>query len=239
METVDWLDFGETRYDRALEIQRTLHEECWRGLRRDIVIFQRNEPMITCGVDADKEHILWSDARLREAGIAVREVPRGGGVTYHGPGQIVISPLLHFLRYRRTAHLYLRALEETMMRLLEKFGIAAIRVDGKSGVFVNSGKSRGSEVPNIIDKTDKIDKIDKIVSVGLSVSHGVTMHGMALNISPDMRHFEAIVACGLHDSGVTSLAALGRDVSYQEARDAWLAEFAETFGAVPVPAENF
>jgi lipoate-protein ligase B len=236
METVDWIDLGKTRYDSALKTQRLLHEECWRGRRRDIVIFQQNEPMITCGIDADKEHILWSDARLREAGIAVREVPRGGGVTYHGPGQIVISPLLHFLRYRRTAHLYLRALEETMMRLLGKFGVEALRVDGRSGVFVNSGKNHKPDTPDIIDKTDKIDKI---VSVGLSVSHGVTMHGMALNISPDMLHFEAIVACGLQDCGMTSLAALGRDVSYQEARDAWLVEFAETFGAELVPSENF
>lgn len=131
---------ARTTYDGALSLQRRAHWECWAGHRRDVLIFQQNGPVITCGIDADKEHILWSGTRLRAAGISVREVPRGGGVTYHGPGQIVISPLLHFLRYRRTAHLYLRALEETMALLLEKFGAEPQRIDGKSGVFVNGDK---------------------------------------------------------------------------------------------------
>jgi lipoate-protein ligase B len=180
------------------------------------VIFQRNEPVITCGADAKGDHILWSDSRLTEAGIAVRQVSRGGGVTYHGPGQLVVSPVLHFLRYRGTAHLYLRALEEIMIRLLEKFNVEALRIEGKSGVFVACGNGSGHS---------------KIASAGLSVSHGVTMHGMSLNIDPNMRHFEAIVACGLFDSGVTSLAMLGQCVSYEDARDAWLTEFAGVFGA--------
>ncbi|MDR1021397.1 MAG: lipoyl(octanoyl) transferase LipB [Synergistaceae bacterium] len=215
MDTVDWLDLGEIGYDEALDIQLSLHGKCWRGLRRDIVIFQRNEPLITCGVDSDRDHILWGDSLLREAGIAVREVQRGGGVTYHGPGQIIVSPLLRFTRYCRTAHLYLRALEEVMIRLLGRFGVNAERVCGKSGVFVCCGAD---------------GRRDKIASAGLSVSHGVTMHGMSLNIDPDMRHFEAIVACGLYESGVTSLAALGCAVSYGQARDAWLEEFAGVFG---------
>jgi lipoate-protein ligase B len=221
MDTVDWLDLGEIGYDEALDIQLSLHGECWRELRRDIVIFQQNEPLITCGVDSDRDHILWGDSLLREAGIAVREVSRGGGVTYHGPGQIIVSPLLHFTRYCRTAHLYLRSLEEVMIRLLAKFGVNAERVCGKSGVFVCGAVGRR----------------DKIASAGLSVSHGVTMHGMSLNIDPDMRHFEAIIACGLYDSGVTSLATLGRAVSYGEARDAWLEEFEDVFGVKADRAE--
>ena len=215
---MEWLDLGTINYDEALLAQQKLHEECWRGLRPDVVLFQQNEPVITCGVDADPRHILWSEPRLREAGIKVKTVSRGGGVAYHGPGQLVVSPVLHFLRYRKTALLYLRALEDVMILLLGHYGVEGRRVEGKSGVFVGN---------------------DKIAAVGLACSHSVTMHGMSLNICPDMRHYEAIVACGLHDAGVTSLEALGRDVpSYEKVRDEWLAVFSTVFGIRPEPLKK-
>jgi lipoate-protein ligase B len=206
---VEWLDLEEMGYDDAFGIQETLHEECWRGLRRDIVLFQRNEPIITCGIDAEPGHILWGARRLSAAGIKVKSVSRGGGVSYHGPGQVVISPVMHFMSYRRTALLYLRALEEVTMRFLAEYGLEARRVDGKSGVFVGD---------------------EKIAAVGLALSHSVTMHGISLNICPDMSHYDAIIACGLHDMGVTSLEKLGFRPSFDEARDSWLSSFAEVFG---------
>ena len=221
MDPVEWLDLGATGYDEALLVQRKLHGECWRGLRPDVVLFQQNEPVITCGIDADPAHILWSEPRLREAGIKVKKVSRGGGVSYHGPGQLVVSPVLHFLRYRKTAHVYLRALEDVMILLLERYGFEGRRIEGKSGVFVGN---------------------DKIAAAGLACSHSVTMHGMSLNVCPDMRHYEAIVACGLHDTGVTSLEALGCETpsheAYEKARDAWLAAFPAVFGVQPEPMKK-
>jgi lipoate-protein ligase B len=218
MPDVEWLDLGERGYDDALLIQRRLHEECWRSARPDVLLFQSSEPVITRGVDSAEEHILWDDERLRLAGIKTRSVPRGGGVSYHGPGQLVASTILHFLRYRSTAHLFLRAIEEAVIRLLGRYGVEGTRIEGKSGVFVGN---------------------DKIAAVGLALSHSVTMHGVSLNICPDMRHYDAIIACGLADSGVTSLEALGVSASYGEVRDGLIAEFAEVFGAVLRPMENF
>ncbi|MDR3321298.1 MAG: lipoyl(octanoyl) transferase LipB [Synergistaceae bacterium] len=218
MPDVEWLDLGETGYDDALVTQRGLHEECWRGVRPDVLLFQSNEPVITCGVDSEAEHILWDNERLRRAGIKMRSVPRGGGVSYHGPGQIVVSTILHFLRYRRTAHLFLRAIEEVVIRLLGRCGVDGSRIDGKSGVFVGN---------------------DKIAAVGLALSHSVMTHGVSLNICPDMRHYGAIVACGLADSGVTSLETLGRAASYDGVRDGFIAEFADVFGATLRPMKNF
>ena len=216
--SVEWLDLGVIDYDEAFFIQQKLHEECWRGLRPDVVIFQQNEPVITCGIDADPSHILWSEHRLREVGIKVKKVGRGGGVAYHGPGQLVISPVLHFLRYRETAHLYLRSLEDVIIFLLGRQGVEGRRIEGKSGVFVGN---------------------DKVAAVGLACSHSVTMHGMSLNIRPNMRHYEAIIACGLWDVGVTSLEALGHQVpSYEKIRDEWLVAFSTVFGLRPEPLKS-
>ena len=218
LNMVEWLDLGTADYDKAFIVQQKLHEDCWKGLRPDVVLFQQNEPVITCGIDADPRHIIWSEPRLREAGIKIKRVSRGGGVTYHGPGQLVVSPVLHFLRYRKTAHLYLSALEDVMILLLARYGVEGRRIEGKSGVFVGN---------------------DKIAAVGLACSHSVTMHGMSLNICPDMRYYEAIVACGLQDAGVTSLEALGREApSYEKVRDAWLAAFFVVFGFRPKPMKK-
>ncbi|MDR1966615.1 MAG: hypothetical protein LBQ36_07875, partial [Synergistaceae bacterium] len=98
-ELIEWLDLGEISYDEALEIQTRLHGECWRGAGGDKAIFQQNEPLITCGLDSDPAHVLWSEEHLRGAGIKIRRVKRGGGVSYHGPGQMVASLVCRFLRY--------------------------------------------------------------------------------------------------------------------------------------------
>jgi lipoyl(octanoyl) transferase len=209
-ECIHWLDLGLIGYDEAFSLQRRLHEGCWKGTHGDAVLFQENPPVITLGRSGREEHLLWTPERLEAAGIEVREVGRGGDVTYHGPGQIVISPILHFRRYVSTALDYLRALEETVIRLLAGYGLAAGRIEGKTGVWAGGLK---------------------VAAAGVAVSHGVTMHGLAVNIRPDMEHFSAIVPCGLRGMGVTSLKLLGRgDLSYARVRDDWLAAFESVFG---------
>ena len=209
-DRIHWLDLGMTGYDEAFSLQRRLHEGCWKGVHGGVVLFQENPPVITLGRSAQIEHLLWTPERLEAAGIEVKEAGRGGDVTYHGPGQIVISPILHFRRYAATALLYLRALEETVIRLLAGYGVAAGRIEDKTGVWVDGRK---------------------VAAVGVAVSHGVTMHGLAINICPDMEHFSAIVPCGLHGMGVTSLRRLGVDsLSYVRVRDDWLRAFEAVFG---------
>ncbi len=213
MRKVGWLDVGLSDYDEAFALQTRLHSEVARRERDDVMLFQENYPVITAGQSADFEHLLWSEERLRNEGIALREVSRGGDITCHCPGQLVISPILHFREYDgiATVHDYLRALEETVIRLLAGFGIEAARREGMSGVWVGN---------------------EKLAAVGVAVSHSVTLHGVSINVNADLRCFEPIVACGLHGMGVTSLEKQGvHGLTLAEVRDAWLERFREVFGA--------
>lgn len=205
---MDLIDIGQMEYDAALDIQLKLHEQCCLKLRPDALLLQQNPPVITLGRDAKPEHLLWNGRQLDEAGIAVRNVMRGGDITYHGPGQFIASPIIHFREYTSTVLGYLRMLEQIVMDLLGSYGIEACRMEDKSGVWVGG---------------------EKIAAVGLHVSRSVTMHGIALNICPDMGHFEAIIPCGLVGMGVTSLHKLGIDVTYEQVKAGWLHCFSNVF----------
>lgn len=213
MRAVGWYDAGLTEYDEAFALQKRLHGEVVRRERDDCVLFQENYPVITAGQSADFAHLLWSRERLEESGIAIREVSRGGDMTCHCPGQLVISPIVHFREYDgiTTALDYIRALEQTIILSLLRLGVEAGRREGMSGVWVQKSK---------------------LAAVGVAVSHSVTLHGAAVNASPDLRYFEPIVACGLHGMGVTSLEALGvSGVTLAQIRGLWLESFCEVFGA--------
>lgn len=212
------MDAGYLGYDDALEVQLKLHEACWQERSGDIILFQESPSVITLGKSGHRENLLWTPAELDAAGIRVKDVGRGGDITYHGPGQLIISPILHFRRFASTALEYLRMLEETVIRLLDGYGVQAGRVEGKTGVWVGE---------------------DKIAAVGVAVSHSVTMHGIAINVCPDMDHFSAIIPCGLKGMGVTSLEALGYgEPPLAGVRDRWLEAFEEVFGVEAVPAEG-
>jgi len=217
-DRIQWLDAGYIGYDQALEIQLQLHEACWQERRGDVILFQESPPVITLGKSSHRENLLWTTAELDAAGIEVRDVGRGGDITYHGPGQLIISPILHFRRFASTALGYLRMLEETVIRLLDGYGVKAGRIGGKTGVWVRE---------------------DKIAAVGVAVSHSVTMHGIAINVCPDMDHFSAIIPCGLQGMGVTALEALGHGKPpLTEVRGGWLKAFEEIFGVAVVQTEG-
>ncbi len=217
-DRIQWLDAGYIGYDQALGIQLKLHEACWQERRGDAILFQESPPVITLGKSSHRENLLWTTAELDAAGIDVREVGRGGDITYHGPGQLIISPILHFRRFASTALEYLRMLEETVIRLLNGYGVKAGRIGGKTGVWVGE---------------------NKIAAVGVAVSHSVTMHGIAINVCPDMDHFSAIIPCGLQGMGVTSLEALGcGKPPLSDVRDRWLKAFENIFGVEAAKTEG-
>ena len=166
--------------------------------------------MLTLGSGARRDHVLASDAQLREQGVELYEAGRGGDVTYHGPGQLVGYPILRLGSERRDLHRYLRDLEEMLIRALAAFGVPAERVDGLTGVW-SGGR--------------------KIAAIGIRVSSGwVTSHGFALNVEPDLEYFANIVPCGIHDREVTSLAeCTGGPVAMAAVEDAVVAAFAEVF----------
>ena len=154
------------------------------GEGREALFFLEHEPVLTIGRKSRREHILASGARLREAGIEVCECDRGGDVTYHGPGQLVCYPVIDLAPDRKDLGRYLRDLEETAIRTLADLGLEGRRVAGLTGVWVGD---------------------EKIAAIGVRVTGWITSHGLALNVAPDLDHFQTIVPCGIRERGVTSI----------------------------------
>jgi lipoyl(octanoyl) transferase len=143
----------------------------------------------------------------------VHETGRGGDVTYHGPGQLVGYPIIDLKPDRCDVHVYVRDLEEVLIRAIAGFGIAGTRVKGLSGVWVGEpGREK------------------KIAAIGVRISRWITSHGFALNVATDLRHFRLIVPCGIADRSVTSIEQeLGREVLMSDVEDAVTKAFSEVF----------
>jgi lipoyl(octanoyl) transferase len=178
-----------------------------RGERRDALVLVEHPHVITVGRRQGALANL-----LRPGEVEVVEVERGGDVTYHGPGQIVAYPILLLGEGERDLHRFLRNLEEGMIRALDRFGIAATREPGKTGVWVSGGAR-------------------KIASIGIACRKWVTFHGLALNVSTDLAYFARIQPCGFSASVMTSMAAeLGREVDTMSVAEVLTEELGHTLG---------
>jgi lipoyl(octanoyl) transferase len=195
-----WL--GMVDYDTAWQMQAELAGQIARGEILPTFLLLEHPPTITIGRRGGREHILWSEDELARQGVAVREVDRGGDVTYHGPGQLVGYPLLPLAfpgwageRLPQADFTgYLRKLEQGLIHLLARLGIAAGQREGLTGVWV------AAEVWGKCVRCDPRLRPApaKIASIGVKVDHnGISRHGFALNISPLMQHWESIIPCGL------------------------------------------
>ncbi len=198
-------------YGAALQWQAALVSARQAGRVPDVLLVLEHTPVITCGVRARAAHILAAPARLAELGIELHSTPRGGDVTYHGPGQWVLYPILKLTGADADAHAFVSSLEEAAIRTAGDFGVAATRRAGKTGVWTDSGK---------------------IAAIGVRFQKWVSSHGMSFNAAPDLSHFDLIVPCGLAGERVTSLRALlGSACPSRDAvRDALLRHFATVFG---------
>jgi len=204
---VCWL--GEVAYTDGLALQQDLHERRASGAVGDTLLQLTHPHVYTVGRRGSRGDVLWDDATLRERGVAVVEADRGGQVTYHGPGQLVGYPIVDIGPQGDLVR-YVRDLEEVLIRALRRYGIEGSRVPGASGVWVG---------------------LSKIGAIGVKVSRGITKHGYALNVSPDLGYFRGIVPCGIVDRGVTSVAELNGDAPGVEvfAQDV-ASEFGGVFG---------
>jgi lipoyl(octanoyl) transferase len=199
-------DLGRIDYARAFALQQQLVEERKRGLIPDQLLLLEHPHSITLGRNGRLENLLAADPALRAAGIVFHTTDRGGDITYHGPGQVVGYPILDLREWKRDVGAYVRALEQVMIDALTGFGIAAKRVPGCAGAWVD-GK--------------------KIGAIGVHISRWVTSHGFALNVSTDLSYFGYIVPCGLAKP-VTSMAQLGVNATLPEVT----AKLAGAFGRV-------
>lgn len=202
---------GLVPYGEALDLQKALVEQRRAGRIPDLLLLLQHPPVITLGVRRDsRSHVTASDRQLAMHGIEVHEAGRGGDVTYHGPGQIVGYPILDLRPERCDVHRYVRDLEEVMIRVCADYGIAAHRVDGLSGAWVET---------------------EKIGAVGVRISRWITSHGFAFNVNTRLEDFQLIVPCGIADRGVTSLRKLlDEELSIEEVEDRFIHRFAEVFG---------
>ncbi len=204
---------GTVDYQAALDLQQRLVEERKQGRIPDQLLLLEHPPIITLGArnHNSRSNVLDTPESLALKGVALFETGRGGDVTYHGPGQLVGYPILELQADRRDVHRYVRDLEEVLIQAVSDFGIAAARIPGLTGIWVDD---------------------DKLAAIGVRISRWVTSHGFALNVSTDLSHFGLIVPCGIADRGVTSMQRLlGRPVPMAEVEDAVAVRFERVFGA--------
>jgi lipoyl(octanoyl) transferase len=215
-------DLGRRPYGEVLELQRNLCRRRIAGeINEDILLLVEHEPVVTLGRGTRAQSLPLPPAELERRGIPVYEVERGGDVTFHGPGQLVGYPILNLREHREDLHWYLRSLEAALIGGLDMLGIAAATNPGLTGVW-----TRGR----------------KLASIGIHVKQWVTFHGFALNVNTDLSYFDLIVACGIRDVVMTSVAQeLGRTDSrslWEEASRAVVEGMSRAFDLVPAEANE-
>jgi lipoyl(octanoyl) transferase len=204
-------DLGRMSYSEALGIQHRIADERKQGRGVDHLLFVEHPHVVTIGRNGSEENVLAPEFVLRRAGIELYTSDRGGDVTYHGPGQIVAYPVMDLREWKRDVGAFVRALEQVLIDTLEEFGIRAGRIPKLTGVWVGEGPEAA-----------------KIAAIGVHLSRWVSTHGLALNVTTDLRYFEYIVPCGL-SKPVTSMAKLGVRASAGEVKDVLTRHFARIF----------
>ena len=207
-------------YSAALGMQRRLLQECIAsGGRENFLMLLEHPPVVTIGRSGSAQDVLAAPETLRRRGVTLVETNRGGRVTFHGPGQLVIYPIVDLKARGRDLHRYLRELEGWLIRLLESYGVAAGVNPPYTGVWVGERK---------------------IASIGIAVRRWAAYHGVALNVSTDLSLFDLIVPCGLEGVRMTSMAeVLGSAPRVEEVARRAAVMFAGLFGyALSAPAED-
>jgi lipoate-protein ligase B len=205
---------GRTRYSDVQSLQQRLQAERreWHGA--DALLLTEHEPVFTLGRSHPVPDLKVAPERVAAEGIPIVQTERGGDITYHGPGQLVAYGIIDLKAWGMGAVDYVTGLEDAVIRVLRHWGIRGRRVDGARGAWVDGRK---------------------IASVGINVRRWVTMHGVALNVEPEMRHFDLINPCGMPDAEMTSMAIeLGHPVGVPEVEEAFTAEFAGVFACAPI-----
>lgn len=182
LRSVRVLDLGLIDYQEAYQIQLNCVQEAL-GQDQQTVVLCEHPAVLTLGRLAEDGHILYSKDELVRRGVSIHRIDRGGEVTLHAPGQLVVYPILNLNYWKRDLHAYLHQLEEAAIDLLKDFGIVATRISGKTGVWVGR---------------------EKIVSMGVGVKKWITYHGLAINVSTDLNLFSIIRPCGM-DVQMTSI----------------------------------
>ena len=211
------VDLGLAPYEECWDLQNKIASEIASGHAPETLLLLEHPHTYTCGRSGGRDHILIGDEELQREGITVLDVDRGGDVTYHGPGQLVAYPIINLHNYGARIDYpgYVRTLERVLLNTLEELGVEAHQVKGYSGAWAHGPTGE-----------------EKIAAIGVRVDgRGITTHGIALNVTTDLRFFSYIVPCGIAGKGVTSLSRmLGAAPPMFVVKDAFARQFAELFG---------
>ena len=176
-------NIGQKSYKAVWDLQKEMQQQRIKGEIDDTLILVEHDPVYTLGKNANEDHLLQS----RDESIDVFNIERGGDITFHGPGQLVVYPILDLSNYKKSVSWYMRTLEQVLIDTLIEFKIIAQRNEGLTGVWVGD---------------------EKIAALGVRISRWVTMHGFSLNVNPDLSFYDGIIPCGIFDHGVTSMEQL-------------------------------
>jgi lipoate-protein ligase B len=203
------LDLGHRAYGPVLHMQEQMVEERKAGKTPDTLLLVEHDPVYTLGRNAKDGNIVASDAELRRMGVEVVKIGRGGDVTYHGPGQLVVYPIINLKERGRSVVGYVDGLEQVIMRVLRDYGVAAGTDRKNRGVWVGD---------------------NKIAAIGVRVTRYVTMHGFSINVTADLSYYRGIIPCGIRDKGVTSLHLLVPGAGMEDVKRKVVKEFVGVFG---------
>jgi lipoyl(octanoyl) transferase len=211
MQEVEIRDLQTMAYGECWDLQRSLFDAlCRKKLEksfaedepRGTILIVEHPAVYTLGKSGDEHNMLCTEEYLRSLGAEFYHIDRGGDITFHGPGQLVCYPIVDLDAIGLGVRRYIEALEQSVIDLAAEYGIEAHRSEGASGVWVTQGKH-----------------LVKLCAVGVRASHGVTMHGLAMNVATDLNWFHLINPCGFTDRGVCSLSTLtGREVTMEEVK---------------------
>jgi lipoate-protein ligase B len=208
------LELGLRPYREVWDLQRELHARVAEGSAPDTWLVVEHTPVVTLGRNTKRENLLLSADALRARGVDCVEIERGGDVTYHGPGQVVVYPITRLPRFREVVP-FVTALEDAAIATCAGFGVSAERWSEHRGVYAGN---------------------NQICAIGLAVKRMTSMHGIAFNACTALDYDRLITPCGISERGITSLQReTGREVSFAEAKDRLVTALAERFDIAFTP----
>ncbi|MEY4603293.1 MAG: hypothetical protein RIT43_585 [Bacteroidota bacterium] len=220
------MDLGMIDYQEAWDLQETIFQEMIQrkiAMRNDPeitpcahrILFCEHPHVYTLGKSGSASNLLLDEQSLHAVDASFYKINRGGDITYHGPGQLVMYPIFDLDQFFTDIHKYMRFLEEAVILTLEEFGISAGREEGLTGVWIDAGMSTAR----------------KICAMGVKSSRWVTMHGIGFNVNTDLNYFSHIIPCGIEDKAVTSMQReLGSPVPLEKVKEVLLVKMSEVFG---------
>ena len=207
-------DYQENLFKEIVDLKIKNRNEATNILPQNHLVFCEHPNVYTLGKSGKEDHLLLDKKGLLDNDVSFYKINRGGDITYHGPGQLVVYPIFDLEQFFTDIHKYMRLLEEAVIMTLQEYGIIAQRMEGQTGVWLGVGSIEAR----------------KICAMGVKSSRWVTMHGLGFNVNSDLRYFDHIIPCGISDKSVTSMAnELGEKVDMKELSNKLLVNMSNLF----------